>query len=190
MRPTTKTRKEEKRAGRSGLQSINQSVRDRFIPISPRNALHLCHNTDTGNQSIRRGARGGFTIWFTKLIPHFYTPSKLGGFQPASQHLLESWDGIGGIEGFGGSLVEPIRSDLKLTTLEVPSPSFNCWLKFYIAVYSDIIGCWGYMALFFEMELCERRFGSNRRLHYIWALLAYWRKICFVLNHRTNWAAS
>ena len=42
----------------------------------------------------------------------------------------------------------------------------------------------------FYVELCGRRFGSNRRLHYIWALLAYWRKICFVLNHRTNWAAS
>ena len=40
-------------AGR--VQSINQSGRDRFIPISPRNAPHLCHNTDTGNQSIRWG---------------------------------------------------------------------------------------------------------------------------------------
>ena len=46
---------DEKRAGRSQVQSINQSVGDRFIPISPRNAPHLCHNTDTGNQSIRWG---------------------------------------------------------------------------------------------------------------------------------------
>ena len=91
-------KEDEKRAGRSG--TINQSISRRpiysnFTPECPASVPQHRHR-----QSINQvGAGGGFTIWFTKLIPHFYTPSKLGGFRPASQHLWESYqssDVVGG----------------------------------------------------------------------------------------------
>ena len=72
-------------AGR--VQSINQSGRDRFIPISPRNAPHLCHNTDTGNQSIRR-SRGRIYNLVYKAYSAFLHTVQIGGFRPASQHLF------------------------------------------------------------------------------------------------------
>ena len=97
---------QEKRwqVGERGInQSLSQSGKDQFIPISPENARHLCHNS---NQSISGNAAGRFTIWFTQLIPHFYTPRpNPGSGAPAkiSWDLFKSRDGISRIVSPWGS---------------------------------------------------------------------------------------
>ena len=89
-------------AGR--VQSINPAGTDlfQFHPGMPR----ICATTPTQAINQSDGAAGGFTIWFTKLIPHFYTPSKLGGFVLPANISSQSWVVI----SFGGSLflLEPI----------------------------------------------------------------------------------
>ena len=76
-------KEDEKRAGRLG-GTINQSISQAtdLFQFHPGMPSHICGTTPT--QAINQSAGGGFTIWFTKLIPHFYTPTKLGFFGPAA----------------------------------------------------------------------------------------------------------
>ena len=121
-------------------------------------------------QSINQvGAGGGFTIWFTKLIPHFYTPSKLGGFRPASQHLLESyqsWDVIGRIVDFVGSLVFGRANKIEgRQSHHFGSPFIIIRARnalcsaFWYYWLSRIYGFWIRIIL----RGYERKLGSNRR---------------------------
>ena len=125
---------QEKRwqVGERGInQSLSQSGADQFIPISPENARHLCHNS---NQSISGKAAGRFTIWFTQLIPHFYTPRpNQGSGAPAkiSWDLSKSRDGISRIVSPWGSC----------RLMKVKKRWF-CWLWYKKRIYDTLQRSW------------------------------------------------
>ena len=89
-------RKTRKELAGWGVQSINQSARRPIYSNFTPECLptSVAHNTDTGNQSISRGRIYNLVY---KAYSAFLHTDQIGVFRSASQHLVESWDVIGGL---------------------------------------------------------------------------------------------